>query len=269
MTDAHCHLQHPGLAPFRDSLEKDLQKAGVTLAIVNATRESDWQETAALCAAHPRLLRPAFGLHPWHLAERTPRWLDRLGELLDRHPRASLGECGLDRWMRKPDLPLQRQVLRAHLRLARERALPVTLHCLRAWGGLLDLLRGEAPLPRGFLLHAFGGPPEMIPEFAQMGAFFSFSPSFLRPGKEKKRDGFLRVPPNRLLFETDAPHMPPPDSLRLVPGVPNHPANLPAIVQALAPLLGDTPENLAHRTTANALRLFGNPSIQELTTDNR
>jgi Tat protein secretion system quality control protein TatD with DNase activity len=58
---------------------------------------------------------------------------DRLGFVLDAVP-AAIGEIGLDRWIENPDLPLQEKTFREQLRLAALRELPVSIHCLKAWG---------------------------------------------------------------------------------------------------------------------------------------
>ena len=174
-----------------------------------------------------------------------------------------MGEIGLDRW--KPDLPYagQEEAFLAQLRIAAERDLPVSIHCLQAWGRLLELLK-EAPRPaRGFLLHSFGGPAEMIPAFARLGAYFSFPGYFLQERKGRQRETFRHIPPDRLLVETDAPDQPLPSEKTLHPltnaaGKPlNHPANLPAIYSGLADFFGEPPEILAARVEENFQRLLG------------
>ncbi len=118
---------------------------------------------------------------------------------------SAVGEIGLDRW--KPDLPYagQEEIFLAQLQLAAERNLPVSIHCLQAWGRLHELLRDHPRPARGFVLHSFGGPAEMIPAFAKLGAYFSFPGYFLHERKLRQRETFKHVPPDRLLIETDAP----------------------------------------------------------------
>ena len=52
----------------------------------------------------------------------------------------------------------------------------------------MDILRPAALPRRGFLLHSWNGPMELVPELAQLGAYFSFSAHHLIPrskgGKE-------------------------------------------------------------------------------------
>jgi len=230
--------------------------------IVNGSCEADWPQVLALARAQA-LVIPSFGYHPWYVQERSPRWQAMLVQFLDQAPSA-VGEIGLDRW--KPGLAYagQEEVFVTQLHLAAERRLPVSIHCLQAWGRLLDLLR-EHPRPAGgFLLHSYGGPREMIAPLAGLGAYFSFPGYYLHDRKARQREVFRHVPPDRLLLETDAPDQLLPDSLNLHPLADartaqplNHPANLAAVYQGLASLLGEPVENLAARVEQNFLRLFG------------
>jgi TatD DNase family protein len=117
---------------------------------------------------------------------------------------------------------------------------------------------------RGFLLHAYGGPLEMMPKFAEHGAYFSFNGAFLDARHAAKREVFKKIPADRLLVETDAPAMPlPADRARFtLPPAPdgspvNHPANLAATYAALAELRGVPLDALAAQVEENFLRFFG------------
>jgi len=104
----------------------------------------------------------------------------------------------------------------------------------------------------------------MVDGFARRGAYFSFSGYFLNTGKQAKRETFRAVPVERLLVETDAPAMPLPRERNRFPlpdtpeGRPvNHPANIAAVYEGLAELLGWPPEKLAAQVAENFDRLFG------------
>ncbi len=261
--DAHNHLQDPALAPHRAAIAQALEALPLGGAVVNGTTEADWPLVTTLARENPRLL-PSYGLHPWHLARRTPHWQAHLLAAVEATPACGIGEIGLDRWIPHPDLEDQQTVFLWQYRLATRLNLPASLHCLRAWGPLWELLRDEPPPPRGFLLHAYGGPVEMVEGWARLGAYFSFSGSFLDPRKTAKREVFRHIPPERLLVETDAPAMPLPPALQrhTLPsaeeGTPlNHPANLGVTTEGLATLRGwALPEALA-RVEENYHRLFG------------
>ena len=258
LLDAHNHLHDVRLAPHRAAIFAELDRIGLARAVVNGTREDDWEAVAALAAEKPFVI-PSFGLHPWHVAARSAGWLDRLRALLDAHPHAGVGEIGLDRWIEGHDLAVQTGVFTAQLALAAELNRPATIHCIQAWGALWDVIRTH-PLPaRGFLLHAYGGPQEMTAGFIERGACFSFSPHFLHERKTAQREIFRALPADRILVETDAPDLRPPDERnpRPLPGALNHPANIDLAHTALAELRGLTSEALAAQLAENFARLFG------------
>ena len=259
--DAHNHLQDDRFAGRQDELLATCEKSGVARVVVNGACESDWPHVLALAKQNKTVL-PSFGYHPWYLHERTTGWLKALEDFLDCVPSA-VGEVGLDRW--KPDLPYdhQEEMFLAQLKVAAERNLPVSIHCLQTWGRLHDLLREHARPTKGFVLHSFGGPAEMIPAFAKLGAYFSFPGYFLHERKQRQREAFKHVPPDRLLVETDAPDQLLPDELNRFPladanGKPlNHPANLAAVYEGLAGVLGEKLDPFVARVEENFLRIFG------------
>ena len=229
--------------------------------VVNGCSEEDWPAVAALAEAHPQVI-PSFGYHPWCIHERTPDWESELNRMLNAHP-AAVGEIGLDRWKEGLDYEGQEEVFVAQLRIAAKRNLPASIHCLKVWGRMLELLQ-NGPVPeRGFLLHSYGGSAEMIPAFAALGAYFSFPGYFLRDAKGRHREAFKAVPSDRLLIETDAPDQCLPDALNQFPlmdpvGEPmNQPANLKAVYQGVANFIGEPIDSLAARVEKNFLHLFG------------
>jgi len=272
--DAHNHLQDerfhfaalPGRAalPRRpislDDLIAEAARAGVERMVVNGSCEEDWPRVLKLAQTYPQVL-PSFGCHPWHLHERTPDWQRILVEFLDRVSSA-VGEIGLDRW--KPDLRYdgQEEAFVWQLRLAAERNLPVSIHCLQAWGRLHELLRATPRPERGFLLHSFGGPKEMVQPLAKLGAYFSVPGYLMHERKARQREAFRCVPLDRLLIETDAPDQLLPEShirfsLSDSAGQPiNHPANLAAIYEFMATAREMPLESFAQRIEENFLRLF-------------
>ena len=255
--DAHNHVQDARFCGQQDELITDCVAVGLSRMVVNGTCESDWQTVAGLAKRHDCVL-PSFGLHPWFVHERSPEWLATLRQQLDECP-AAVGEFGLDRW--KPGLSYegQEEVFIAQLCLAAERDLPASIHCLKTWGRLHELLR-DGSLPKlNFLLHSYGGPAEMVKPLANLGAYFSFPGAFAHEHKNRQRDAFRQVPTDRLLIETDAPDQALPKNRFTHPLVQevNHPANIIAVYEATAELLGQAPDDLAKRVEENFVRLFG------------
>lgn len=253
--DAHNHLQR---FPDPDAIIATMKSVGITGCVVNGTSEEDWPDVADLAERHPDFVHPAFGLHPWFAHQRSPQWLEKLSDYLDRFPSASIGECGLDRWVEQPAIDVQLAAFLAQVRLARERQLPLTIHALKAWGPLLEAFQQEPPPARGFLLHSFGGSREIMERLLPLGARFSFSGYFLQPRKAKALEVFRQIPPDRLLLETDAPDMLPPEASITHPlsEARNHPANLPAIAEAFAAAISREPTELIQESTKNTHSLL-------------
>jgi TatD DNase family protein len=157
--------------------------------------------------------------------------------------------------------------------LATELERPVSVHCRRAWGRLMELLDDHGWPPRGVLLHSYSGGPGLVAALVHRGAWFSFSGAITHDKNLRGRDAVIAVPEDRLLVETDAPDlMPnlvaPPDASPLVPEVRhffhrhhsdpiNEPANLPIITAAIASLRKWTPDHATQITRQNAETFFG------------
>lgn len=257
-TDSHNHLQDPRLGDAVPVIAA-MKAAGVGRCVVNATCEADWPAVEKLALAHPDFILPAFGIHPWKAHAATDGWRERLAVLLEKHPHATLGECGLDKWVSFPPMDVQMPVFAQQLALSRKTGRPLTIHCLKAWGALLESLSAQPP-PR-FLMHSFGGSLETARQLLPMGAWFSFSGHFLHPRKAGSLEVFRQLPRDRILLETDAPDMLPPAEIirHPLPENLNHPANLPSIGLALAAALGMPADELADLTRENASVFFAHP----------
>lgn len=278
--DAHNHLQDDRLKPWRDEWLAQAASVGVVRMVVNGACEEDWPDVTAL-ARQSRLVLPSFGYHPWYVHERTQDWQRRLTEYLDAIPSA-IGEIGLDRWILErrrqservrssgdalpfaASLEEQADVFRWQLQLAAKRNRPVSIHCLRAWGLMHDILRQESRPACGFLLHSYGGPVELVKPLVDLGAYFSLPGYFAQERKQRQREVFKHIPRDRLLVETDAPDQCLPDDLNRFPlmdpvaGRPlNHPANLVAVYAFAADLFGESIEKLADQLETNFQCLFG------------
>jgi len=291
--DAHNHLHDERFAGHQSALMEACRAAGVIRMVVNGSTESDWPAVAELARQYPDCVIPAFGLHPWYVHERTPEWKANLNRFLDEVPGAVVGEIGMDRWIldcppsaragiapewashQAAPLDEQAEVFREQMRMAEERNVPASIHCLQAWGPLTEVLRKEPRPACGFLLHSYGGPAELVKPMARLGARFSFPGYFLHERKARHRETFRAIPEERLLVETDAPdqRLPANEELAKVTGVRevgavwelsgeggrplNHPANLVRVYEGLARVLGVEVEVLARGVERNFVGLFG------------
>ena len=110
----------------------------------------------------------------------------------------AVGETGLD-FVRGADRAAQLSALRTQLRLARERGLPVVLHCVRAFEPLMREL--AASEPRAVIFHGFIGSPEQARPALAKGYCLSFGErTFASP---KTLAALRGTPLSQLFLETD------------------------------------------------------------------
>ncbi|XP_021895372.1 uncharacterized protein LOC110812819 isoform X3 [Carica papaya] len=276
--DVHCHLQDPQIIDKAPKLISTAVDSGVVHFAVNGLSEKDWHLVKEMGERYPSVV-PCFGLHPWYVAERSSQWFDTLKEFFENTPSAAVGEV---------------EVFQQQLELAKTLKRPASVHCVRAYGDLLEIMKSKGPFLHGILLHSYLGSAEMVPEFAKLGAYFSFS-GFLMSLKGQKAKKILKaVPSERILLETDAPDALPKleiSSLYFVDGDPslakeiyaqgenatcglgtvsdgsrnaltlsketlNHPANIHNVLTYVASLLDMSKEELAELSYRNAVRLF-------------
>tara|TARA_B110000438_G_scaffold283746_1_gene312104 strand:- start:2680 stop:3501 length:822 start_codon:yes stop_codon:yes gene_type:complete len=268
--DAHNHFQDPLFDDLqRGALLSELVKMGLQYMVVNGTAPDDWRDVELLAVAFPEVIVPSFGLHPWKVQAVEDGWFEKLEVFVEsaKGP-VGMGEIGLDRWIENPDIEKQEDAFRRQLALATERDLPVMIHCLRAWGPLMEILR-EVELPRrGFLIHSVGASPELVVELAEMGGYFSASGPFANPRKTKYQEALKAVPIDRLLIETDAPGMLPPPSHKVAfledPKTGKelcHPANLLATYIYVREFFGLSEEEVLTQVFDNFERFFLRDSV--------
>ncbi len=238
--DSHNHLQSARFGKPVAELISEMKAAGISGSVVNATRESDWEEVHEIASEFPDFIRPAYGVHPWFAHTVKDGWQTRLREMLVSDRRSTIGEVGLDGWVKSPAMEVQRMVFLEQIALATELNRIMTVHCLKAWTELFTVMDEARAWPEKFLMHSFGGSIEVANRLLKRGAWFSFSGYFLQPRKRKVLEVFKSLPPDRILLETDAPDMmPPPSCVKFPLGDEiNHPANLISIAEAFEKELG-------------------------------
>lgn len=251
--DAHCHLQDPRLTPHLPVVLRLAREAGVTHVHTNATCEANWTATDALespSSPTTPTIHVSFGIHPWYAAETTPGWPGRLKTLLLAHPRAGVGEAGLDGSLPGGLTDTQWTAFRTQWDISVSLRRPISLHGRGAWPPLLDFLLSQPPHPAGVLLHAYGGSPDALPALAAKNISISIGASLMNPSNRRARRIAAAAVPGHFLLETDSPDMPPPDTPH------SEPSQIPATAALWSSLLSLPLSDFATQTTATFLRLF-------------
>mgnify|MGYP003835674993 CR=1 FL=1 len=248
--DVHCHLQDPRIAHQLESVMHRAKRAGVYRMVCCGSTEDDWDDVARISQSWDGVL-PAFGLHPWYVQGRREVWLQDL-ETRIRSGIASIGEIGLDFFLDRTTHSDQEQVFAEQLRLAGKYGRPVSIHCRKAWGRLIEIVSADVNRAYGGIVHSYSGSVEMVHTLERLGFYLSFSGSVTRSNNKRARAACRAVSDERLLIETDSPDILPLEA----GGGHNEPGNLVLVLRAVAEIRGWSEEKTAEITCENASRVF-------------
>lgn len=252
--DTHTHLyledfyaDDAGRGPVRRALE-----AGVGKMIFPNVDLDTIAPMRRLAADFPGAVSMAMGLHPtevrasWH--EDTQKALDELSANLPDY--VALGEVGVDLYWDKTYERQQMLSLEMQLDAAVRLGLPVIIHCREAQAQTLDVLRAF-PGVRA-VMHSFGGSPADVEEIRRVGDFYFGINGIVTFKNCRVRESLAEIGLDRLVLETDSPYLAP------VPhrGKRNESAFIVHTAAYVADQLGVSRDEIASRTSANALRLF-------------
>eukprot|EP01138_Halocafeteria_seosinensis_P006954 gb/GECG01007112.1/.p1 GENE.gb/GECG01007112.1/~~gb/GECG01007112.1/.p1 ORF type:complete len:391 (+),score=58.49 gb/GECG01007112.1/:1-1173(+) len=187
------------------------------------------------------LLIPSFGVHPYKVEEALEfkdeddglNWKEFLEQLLLAHPYAGVGEIGIHHASGCADMEKQMDIFEQQLELAAEMKRPVSIHCVKAYGKLLEALKKYKP-PK-VLLHSYSGGTEMMQAFDRLEGvevFYSFSGSISNENHKKARESVSVAPIEKLLIESDSP-----DQLPRNPLFPDSRLNEPASCRVVLDLV--------------------------------
>jgi TatD DNase family protein len=256
LIDTHAHLDDPQFAGDLPAVLDRARAAGVDVIVTIATTAASSAACAALALRHPGLYATA-GIHPNHAAEAAPTAWDEAAALAADPRVVGVGETGLDRHWNHTPFPIQEDYFARHLDLGRRLGKPVVIHCREAGPDVLRLLRADFDRhgPIRAVMHSFTGDLALAEACLAMGLYISFAGMLTYKNAADLRAVASRLPPDRLLVETDSPYLAPVP----VRGRRNEPAFVAHTAACLAGLLGWTLETLAEQTTRNARKLFGLP----------
>lgn len=240
--DAHCHVLSP------EVIEHATAKGIVGFAVCG-TRSGDWDnvfhglEKMKTHEGEKLVVAQLLGIHPEFVSRDWKKSFMALEKMVRDFPKVGIGETGLDFREQFVNREEQEASFIAHLDLAQKMNRTVTIHCVKAWGRLIEILH-EHPVPQ-ILLHAFGGAVELIPDLIALNCWFSFGPLVMNPKAKRLRAAAAAVPEERLLIESDFSGEPQ-----------NEPMNLIRVALAIAELRNSSVEEIADVTCCNARFLF-------------
>lgn len=259
MIDIGANLAHESFDADRDAVLQRAWDAGVEVIIITGSSMKSSQRAVQLAHAHPGRLYATAGLHPHHADEWNAECAAQVRALAADPALVSLGECGLDYFRDLSPRAAQRGAFVAQLELAVELRKPLFLHQRDAHADFLDILREFRPQLGAVCVHCFTDTREAAEDYLALDCHIGITGWICDERRgEHLLDVVRRIPPTRLLVETDAPYLLPrhiPKALRPRDARRNEPAYLPYVVARIAEARGELPTAVA-RNSATAAREF-------------
>jgi TatD DNase family protein len=216
--DAHCH-PYDLMLDFLHA-ENTRTELGIPIA-ASAWNAEDFSFNKALSLSAPPEAPVAltFGAHPQMsaaknhtLINKIPASLELLETLCRENALAAIGECGYDLFdddYRAAE-KTQDEIFQVHLDAAIKYSLPLVLHIRKAMHKIFENNNiSKLKKCRAVVFHSYSGANEEAHSILRHGvnAYFSFS-SIICNNHKKAVETCISLPPQRILFETDAPYQP-------------------------------------------------------------
>lgn len=251
LIDSHAHIYSEKFDEDRaDAIERAMH-GGVSKIYMPNIDHTSIDAMLEAEAKWPSLCLPMMGLHPTSVGKDFERELYLVEEWLEKRPFAAIGECGIDLYWDKTFLPQQQEALRVQIDLAKKHQLPIVLHTRDSFDETYEIL---APAQDGNLkgiFHCFSGTVEQAEKVKELGFLMGIGgvATFKNGGLDKV---LPHISLDDLVLETDCPYLAP------VPhrGKRNEPAYMSLVANRVAELMDKPVEEVADKTTANALNLF-------------
>lgn len=253
LIDTHSHLYSDAFSDDRKEAIERARAAGVKQIFLPAIDSEHHRNLIALAHQYPAVFKPMMGLHPCSVKPDTyHKELDTAKQLLDAEPCIAVGEIGIDLYWDKSTLAIQKEAFKTQIAWAKERKLPIVIHCREAFDEIFEVL-DEVNSPKLFgVFHCFTGSLEQAQRIIAYGNFMlgiGGVLTFKNSGLDKV---IAQVDMSHLVLETDAPYLAPHPHR----GKRNESAYTKLVCEKLAQIKGLTNEQVAEETTANALKIF-------------
>jgi TatD DNase family protein len=257
LTDIGANLAHQSFAEDLDAVLERALDAGVTRLVVTGSDLESSRASLELAERYPDRCFATAGLHPHHASD----WdapLERLMRDAAAEKRlAAVGEMGLDFFRDISPRDVQERVFEAQLAIACEHRLPAFLHQRDAHERFLPILRAHREQLPAMVVHCFTDDADALDAYLEADCHIGITGWIC--DERRGRDLYAnvaRIPNERLMIETDCPYLMP-RTIRPRPKTRrNEPANLPYVLETVAEARGQSVEQVAEITHANAERFF-------------
>ena len=251
--DTHAHYDDDRFAPDRGELLSGMNENGIGRIINVGASFEGCKNSLALAQEHDFIFA-ALGVHPSDIADLTEESCEWIRQHLSDPKVVAVGEIGLDYyWDKEPEVQArQREWFRYQLQLAKESALPVSIHSREAAADTMEIMKEAAADGIPGVIHCYSYSKEQALEYIDMGYYIGVGGVVTFKNARKLKETVEAIPLERILLETDCPYMAPEPNR----GKRNSSLYLTYVADAIAGLKGVTPEEVKTVTYENALRLF-------------
>lgn len=261
LVDIGANLANSAFAADLDAVIARAGAARVDRIVVTGSSVTSSRDALAIVKRRNDRMWSTAGIHPHHASDCTDEAIVALRECLADPSCVAVGECGLDYDRDYSPRPDQRRAFEQQARLAIELKRPIFLHERAAHTDFAAML-GEVhrELPR-FVVHCFTGTEAELDAYIELGAYIGITGWICDERRGLHLRGIVgKIPPDRLMIETDAPYLMPRDIRPLPKHRRNEPALLPYVARAIASATGRSFEAVAQQSSAAAEAFFGLPA---------
>ena len=252
ITDTHTHLYSEQFNEDRQAMIQRAKDAGVSRFFIPAIDSSYTKSMLSLEKENPDDVFLMMGLHPTSVKENYLEELAHVKIWIDQRDFYAIGEIGIDLYWDKSFLTQQQEAFTTHIQWAKEKKLPIVIHCRDAFDEIFEVLESEKGEDLRGIFHCFTG------TLAQAKQAISYNMKLGIGGvatfKNGKIDKFLKeIDLNHIVLETDAPYLAP----KPFRGKRNESAYITNVVDKLVDIYNISYEEIAKATTQNSKEVFG------------
>lgn len=251
LVDSHAHIYSEKFDTDRAEAMERAQQEGVSKIYMPNIDHTSIEAMLEAEEKYKGACIAMMGLHPTSVNKDFERELYLVEEWLSKRAFAAVGECGIDLYWDKTFLPQQQEALKVQVELAKKYKLPIVLHTRDSFNETYDIIAAAQDGTLKGIFHCFSGSAEEAEKVKELGFLMGIGgvATFKNGGLDKV---LPHVQLENLVLETDCPYLAPTPHR----GKRNEPVYLPLIAQRVADLMQKPVEEVAEKTTANALNLF-------------